>query len=87
MDNGHQAVTDNRRVDLNSDCVFGVSPELLDLQMLLYPLSIQLRLSILIRLNTRMIIQNTRLFVQADQFHKIQGILPIETIQQNINPR
>lgn len=42
MDNGHQAVTDNRRVDLNSDCVFGVSLELLDLQMLLYPFEEQL---------------------------------------------
>ena len=42
MDNGHQAVTDNRCVDLDPDCVFGVSPELLDLQKLLHPFEEQL---------------------------------------------
>lgn len=42
MNNGYQAVTDNCRVDLDADCVFGVSPELLDLQMLLHPFEEQL---------------------------------------------
>lgn len=42
MNNGNQAVTDNRCVALDSDCVFGVSPELIDLQMLLHPFEEQL---------------------------------------------
>ena len=33
----NQAVRDDRGVDLDADCVFRVSPELLDLQMLLHP--------------------------------------------------
>lgn len=37
MYNGNQAVRDNRGVDLDADCIFGVTPELFDLQMLLYP--------------------------------------------------
>ena len=43
MNNGNQAVRDDRGVDLDADCVFRVSPELLDLQMLLHPFEEQLR--------------------------------------------
>ena len=36
MNNGYQAVGDNRGVDLDADCIFEVSPELFDFQMLLH---------------------------------------------------
>lgn len=37
VNNGYQAVGDNRCVDLDADCIFEVSPELFDFQMLLHP--------------------------------------------------
>lgn len=42
VSNDYQAVRDDRGVDLDADYVFGVSPERLDLQMLLYPFEKQL---------------------------------------------